>query len=401
VNIALPLRTGLLALCTAGFTFTQVAFAIDPIKIGVIVSPSAEMDQHMRDGLDVALKVINEPGGALGRPFELVFQDIRGAPDQAGAAVDKLVRQDKAAAIIGGQQAASALAAVEAAHRHKIPYVANARSQAIGDKLYPEIFTIGLSSAQMASAIADNLKALGAKRVVAFTPNTDAGIELANQLAQQLNTSESGIQYAFETLDPAAGDFSAALQPHKGNPPDVVVQMLQPPAAYALLKQLRQHGIAPSAKTWLYDGAGLIEDPGFWQNVNEPGMLAFAQYHPKMTLPDLGRKIADAYKAKTGKEPTGAVLQAADSVLMIAEAIKTGGSSEPEAVTKALETLKWTGTRGKITFSAEKDDNKYHQWLDVPFVTFQITAVKQPIGETNLVQTPGQPLNVSAVQKPQ
>ncbi|MFL4982672.1 MAG: hypothetical protein ACJ8EN_03735, partial [Xanthobacteraceae bacterium] len=72
----------------------------------------------------------------------------------------------------------------------------------------------------------------------------------------------------------------------------------------------------------------------------------------------------------------------------------------PEAIAKALESLKWTGTRGKITFSAEKNDDKYHQWLDAPAVTFQITAVKQALGDTNLIQTPGQPFDAARVEKP-
>jgi branched-chain amino acid transport system substrate-binding protein len=393
-------RASLVALCTG--LFVHAAWAIDPIKIGATVtqSPPGASAEQVRDGLEIALKIINDAGGALGRPFELVFQDT--PPDKAGATVDKLITQNKVTAIVGEHHSASALAGLEVAHRYKIPYITGARSRAIGEKLYPEIFNPGMSNLQIAAAIAETMKALGAKRVVAFTDNGDAGIELANLLAHQLNRPDVGIQYAFEPLDPAAKDFASVLQPHRGNPPDAIVQIMRPPAAYILINQLHQQGIAPTAKTWLYDASSLIEDPAFWQNVKADvrGMLVFGQYHPKMTLPDLGRKVADAYAAKTKKEPTGAVLQAADSLLMVAEAIRSGGSSEPEAVTKALESLKWTGTRGKIAFSSEKEDDKYHQWLDVPFVTVQITAAKQPLGATNLVQDPGQPLDLERVQKP-
>jgi len=119
-----------------------------------------------------------------------------------------------------------------------------------------------------------------------------------------------------------------------------------------------------------------------------------------MTLSDVGREVADAYRAKANQEPTTVVLQAADSLLMVAEAIKSGGSSDPEAVAKALENLKWTGTRGKITFSAQKEADQYHRWLDVPYVTFRISAARQPIGDTDLIQDPGQPLDASRIEKP-
>ncbi len=399
------LRACAVALGAGLFASLHPALAIDPIKVGVITASPRDADwqnQQRRDGLQIALKRINDAGGALGRPIELVFADVPGAPDTAGAAVDKLISQDKVAAVLGASDSAAALASVEVAHSHKVPYVAGTRSHAITAKFYPEIYNPTISNGRIAGAIAEAVKALGAKRVVAFTENNDAGIELANLLGHQLNSNELGIQYSFETLDPAAKDFTSALQPHKSSPPDAVIQLMRAPAAYALIDQLQRQGLAPSTKTWLYDGAGLPEDPGFREKAGDSvrGMLVLGAFHPKMNLPDLGRKVVEAYAAQGNREPTGIVLQAADSLLLVAEAIKSGGSSEPEAIAKALESLKWTGTRGKITFSAEKDEAKYHMWLDAPMVTYQITAAKQPIGETNLVQAPEQPFDPARVEKP-
>ena len=64
-----------------------------------------------------------------------------------------------------------------------------------------------------------------------------------------------------------------------------------PPPAYIVMNQLYEQGIAPSAKTWLYDSSGLADYPDFWQNVKEAGkyMLNFALYHPDMKLPGLMR----------------------------------------------------------------------------------------------------------------
>jgi branched-chain amino acid transport system substrate-binding protein len=398
------LCAGALALGAGLFASLHPAPAIDPIKVGVITMSARDPDwqnQQRRDGLQIALKLINDAGGALGRPIELVFADVPGAPDTAGAVVDKLISQDKVAAVLGASNSAAALASVEVAHSHKVPYVAGTRSHAITAKLYPEVYNPTISNGRIAGAIAEAMKALGAKRVVAFTENNDAGIELANLLGHQLNSNELGIQYSFETLDPAAKDFTSALQPHKASPPDAVIQLMRAPAAYGLIDQLQRNGLAPPAKTWLVDGAGLVEDPAFWQSAGDSarGMLVLGAYHPKMNLSDLGRKVAEAYGAQ-GNRMTGVVLQAADSLLLVAEAIKSGGSSEPEAIAKALESLKWTGTRGKITFSADKDEAKYHMWLDAPVVTYQITATKQPIGETNLVQAPEQPFDPARVEKP-
>jgi branched-chain amino acid transport system substrate-binding protein len=119
-----------------------------------------------------------------------------------------------------------------------------------------------------------------------------------------------------------------------------------------------------------------------------------------MEQPDLGKKIAEAYKAKTKNEPSRLLFQAADSLFVVTEAIKAANSTEPDAVIKAMENLKWSGTRGEVTFSTEKGGYKHHQWIDIPYVTFQVTEVKQAIKDTNLVQDPGKPLDVSRLAKP-
>jgi branched-chain amino acid transport system substrate-binding protein len=399
-------RTAVGVFLTGALVFANVAIAADPIKVGVTIaqSPPGSVSQgvQVKDGVEVAAKMVNDAGGVLGRQIELVFEDTQGIPEKARAAVEKLITRDKVVAVVGEHQSSAALAGMEVAHRYKIPYVnTNAWSDAVREKGYAEVFNPGNYNSRVAIAMADTVKALGAKRVLAFAENTDYGVGLAKILAEQIKERAPGIEYKFETLDRAGKDFLPALLPLRANPPDVVVEIMLPPAAYILINQLYEQGIAPSAKTWLYDASGIADYPDFWQNVSDAakGMLVFGLYHPKMTLPDLGKKVADAYTAKTKHQPNRLLFQAADSLFIVAEAVKAAGSTEPEAMVKALEGLKWTGTRGELTFSTEKSGFKYHQWLDVPYVTFQITAVKQPIADTKLVQDPGKPLDLSRIEK--
>jgi len=42
---------------------------------------------------------------------------------------------------------------------------------------------------------------------------------------------------------------------------------------------------------------------------------------------------------------------------------------------------------------------QYHQWLDIPYVTFQVTAVKQPVADMKLVQDPGKDIDCHALEK--
>lgn len=398
-------RAGLLALATG--LLTTAGFAADPIKIGITIaqSPPGSVSQgtQVKDGAEVAAKMINDAGGVLGRPVELVFEDTQGVPEKARAAVEKLITRDKVVAIAGEHQSSAALAGIEVAHRYHVPYFnTNAWSDAVREKGYAEVFNPGNFNSRVAIATAEAVKALGAKRVLAFPENTDYGVGLAKLIGDQIKEKAPGVEYKYETLDRAGKDFLPALLPLKANPPDLIVEIMLPPAAYILINQLSEQGIAPTAKTLIYDASGIADYPDFWQNVSDgaKNMLVFGLYHPKMQMPDLGKKVAQAYTAKTKFEPNRLLFQAADSVFLIAEAIKAANGTDPDAMIKALEGMKWTGARGDITFSTEKSGYKYHQWLDVPYVTFQITAVKQPIADTKLVQEPGQPLDVPKIERP-
>jgi len=400
------MRFGIFAF--AATLFAGQALAADPVKIGVTVaqSPPGSVSQgtQVKNAIEVATQIVNDAGGVLGRPIELVVEDTQGIPEKARAAAEKLITRDKVVAIIGEHQSSNVLAAMEVAHRLHVPYInTNGWTDAIREKGYVEVFNPANYNSRVAVAMADTFKALGAKRVVAFCENTDYGIGLAKLLGDQLKERTQGIDYKFETLDRASKDFLPALLPLKANPPDVVVEIMLPPAAYILLNQLYEQGIAPSPKTWLYDASGLADYPDFWQNVSDAAksMLVFGLYHPKMAAPALGKKIADEYKAKTKNDPSRLLFQAADSLFIVTEAIKSAKSAEPDAIIKAMEELKWTGTRGEVTFSKEKGGFKYHQWIDIPYVTFQVTAVKQNIADTKLVQDPGKPLDTSRLVKPQ
>ena len=176
---------------------------------------------------------------------------------------------------------------------------------------------------------------------------------------------------------------------------------MRPPAAYILMNQLYEQGVAPSAKTAFYDGAGIADYPDFWQNVKEAGkyMLAFGLYHPAMPMPALGKEVGDIYQKQAKTEPNRLIFQAADSVLLIARAIEQAKSTDGAAIIKALQGIQFEGVRGKFSFSQEAG-YKYQQWVDIPYVTYQLTEVNQPVSKTTLIQVPGQPLQIDKVLKP-
>jgi branched-chain amino acid transport system substrate-binding protein len=382
------------------------AAAQEPIAIGISIaqSPPGSVVQgvQVKDGVEIMKDMINAKGGVLGRPLKLVYEDNQGVPEKGRAATEKLITSDKVVAVTGGHQSSVCLAEIEVAHRYQVPYInTNCWSDDVRKKGYPEVFNPSNYNSRVALAMAETIAALGVKSVVAFAENTDYGIGQAKALGDYLKQKAPQTQFKYETLDRAAKDFTPAVLALRANPPDMVATMMLPPAAYILMNQLYEQGVAPSARTWFYDGAGIADYPDFWQNVKDAGkyMVSFGLYHPQMTVPPIGKEVAAEYTKRTKNEPNRLIFQSADSLLLIAEAIKQAKSTDPKAITKALQTIKYSGVRGPFQFSKEAGYS-FQQWVDIPYVNFQLTDVNQPVSKSNLIQGPGQPLTVGKLQRP-
>jgi ABC-type branched-subunit amino acid transport system substrate-binding protein len=396
-------RTFLLGLLSA--FVVAPALAQEPIAIGISLaqSPPGSVVQgtQVKDGVEIVKDMVNAKGGVLGRPIKLIYEDNQGIPEKGRAATEKLITRDKVVAITGGHQSSVCLAEIEVAHRYEVPYVnTNCWSDDVRKKGYAEVFNPSNYNTRVSMAMAETIAAMGVKRIVAFAENTDYGIGQAKLLAEFIKQKAPQAQYKYETMDRAGKDFTPAVLALRADPPDMVINVMLPPAAYILMNQLYEQGVAPSAKTWSYDGAGLADYPDFWQNVKDAGkyMVSFGLYHPQMTVPKIGLDVAAEYTKRTKSEPNRLIFQSADSLLLIVDAIRQAKSADPKAITKALQGIKFSGVRGPLTFSSEPG-YKFQQWVDIPYVNYQLTEVNQPISKSNLIQGPGQPLAVSKLQK--
>jgi ABC-type branched-subunit amino acid transport system substrate-binding protein len=395
-----------IALAASATALAAASYAAEPIVIGVSIaqSPPGSVVQgtQVKDGVEIVVRMLNDKGGVLGRPLKVVYEDNQGIPEKGRAATEKLITRDKVVAVTGGHQSSVCLAEIEVAHRYKTPYVnTNCWSDDVRTKGYPEVFNPGNYNTRVSSAMAETIAALKVRNVVAFAENTDYGIGQAKLLGEFLKKLAPQTQYKYVALDRAGKDFTPAVLPLRASAPDLVVNVMLPPAAYILMNQLYEQGVAPSAKTAFYDGAGIADYPDFWQNVKDAGkyMLAFGLYHPAMPMPALGKEIGEIYQKQAKTEPNRLIFQAADSVLLIARAIEQAKSTDGAAIVKTLQGMQFEGARGKFSFSQEAG-YKYQQWVDIPYVTYQLTEVNQPVSKTTLIQVPGQPLQIDKVLKP-
>lgn len=102
------------------------AFAADTIKIGLVAAlsgQSAKSGQAITRGLTIAIDEINEKGGVLGKPLELVSRDDESNPGKGLVAARELVQREGVAALIGGLDTPVSFAIVPFANQSKVPFV--------------------------------------------------------------------------------------------------------------------------------------------------------------------------------------------------------------------------------------------------------------------------------------
>jgi branched-chain amino acid transport system substrate-binding protein len=383
------------------------AQAQEPIKVGVTVtqSPPGSVIQgtEVLRGLEITRDLFNDEGGVLERPFELVVEDTQGIPERGRAAVEKLISVDHVVALTGEHQSSVCLAEIGLAARENVPFInTNCWSDDIRKEGHPQVFSPNMYNSRVATAMSEVIDGLGVDSVFALAENTDWGIGQAEALGQLLEESGAEVDYQYELLDREARDFTPVIQGVRGEDPAMVALIMLPPAAYVVMNQLNEQGVIPSEDTWLFEGGGLFSYPDFWENVGDAALygIYFDLYHTDMALSPFGQAVREAYMERHGGTPSRLVFQAADSLLLIKEAIKNAGSTEADAMIEWLQQAEVQGTRGMITFNDEPGI-LFQQWVETPYVTYQVTAPDQTLEETTLISGPEMGVQVDQLRQPE
>lgn len=157
----------LLVIAGAAVCSPQAARALDrlpPLRVGLIAplsGSSADFGNSMRFGAELAVKEINEYGGLLGRPLELVIRDDAGRPETGRQGAEDLVLKEKVDFTLGFCNTGVALAALEVFQRARhVLMVPCAQGSAV-TAAYPAkdsfIFRLGVSDRMNAEFLASEI----------------------------------------------------------------------------------------------------------------------------------------------------------------------------------------------------------------------------------------------------
>lgn len=375
----------MVVMVAAGIVWMGGAFAADSVKVGVVgprTGPAAATGKAFEEGIALALDVINTQwGGVLGKKLEVVFEDTAGDPEKAASGLEKLITRDKVVMAVGESHSSAALAEIDVANRHKVPFViAEAWHDDITGKGYKYVFRAGpCNSGVVNDNILGFVKDYGFKRVAIVAENTDWGMGIG-KLAQN-GLERAGTPFFSVITERKSQDHYTELNKIKKFNPDLVLAFVYGFGVHYFIAQANEVGIHPQ-KALILEGAGPPSLwPEFWQTVGEAGNLELfiTRMHPAVQFTEVAKQYRGAYQKKFGKDPTDYKSRSCFDVLLIAaDAIRRAGSTDADKLVAALEKTNLTVGSGTVRFDLTPGSYRYHQWQP-PMLVIQWQDRKQVV----------------------
>lgn len=347
------------ALMGAAVSLPAIAADQGPIFIGgalCLTGIQAPLDNPGLKGAELAVDVLNEEGGLLGRKVKFVNLDGKSDPVTVGNDARQLINEGAKLMVapcdfdMGGpaNRAAQAAGIVGISTCGSSPLHG---SITLGDKQ----FTLSMWNTTMGSAAALYAYDQGYRNAYVIT---DTFISYTKTLSEYFIKyfQQLGGHIIYEDkYTQGAGDFSAQLARMKrkieaGEKPDVIFISSYMPDLAMIIKTIRSANIdMPIGGGDSYDDSGLFDALG-----KKFGNSIFFVTHSWMApgvRPGM-TSFLEKYKAKYGEAPdTSFVATGWDTIMVMAEAVKYAGSTNGDAVAKALESHTYHLLTGDLTWS--------------------------------------------------
>jgi branched-chain amino acid transport system substrate-binding protein len=354
-----PMRSRTKSLMLAGLAVSLLvggAAAQDSIKIGVtqpLTGAFAASGNYVAQGAKIAEEEINKAGGVLGNKLQLIIEDNKSNPTEAVATAEKLINSDKVPVLMGAWSSTLTLAVMPKLEEYKVPMLVETSSSGkITTSGNPFVFRISPTSEMEAKAFVPLFKKLEIKKADFLATNNDFGLGASKEFSQA--AKDNGVAVGvMETMDPKATDFSAQLAKIKASGADTLFVTTAVEQITLILKQAKDQQLSQRIIT-----TGGSNSPD--QLIAQAGDAANGSYHlvfftpwfpEAVKNPEIAKKFVAIWNEK--KHNVGGLTEGFrgwDGVHVIAEAIKTAGKAEPEAIRKALWEVKVKGINGDISF---------------------------------------------------
>ncbi len=204
----------LLAMVLGPFGVIANAQEGEPIKIGLqgpMTGDYAYEGQGFVKAVQLLVDQVNEEGGLLGRPVELVIEDDAGDPTQSALVADRLIDAG-VVAVIGAYNSTATEPASEIYNENNILHITpSSTATRLTEKGFEQFFRVCfLDDRQALFAVMAMQDVLGAQKIGILHDNSTYAKGLADWT--QVYAEEAGLEVAFfDAINPDDQDFTPIL----------------------------------------------------------------------------------------------------------------------------------------------------------------------------------------------
>lgn len=329
------------------------AQAQDPIKIGDLNSYTRlpAFSLPYKKGWELALDEINEQGGVMGRPLEVISRDDGGKPGDAVTAANELVSREDVKVLIGTLLSHVGLAVSDFAKQKQILFLAaEPLSDAIAwQKGNRYTFRLRPGTYVQAAMLAEEAAKLPAKRWATIAPNYEYGQSAVAAFKALLKAKRPDVEFVEEQW-PALFkiDAGATAQALALSEPDAIfnvtfggdlVKFVREGSLRGLFEDREVVSLLTGEPEWMAPlkdevPEGWIVTGYPWQDFSSPAHDSFRK----------------AYEERFGEPPRMGSVVGYVTLYSIAAAMEEAGSTETDALIQALRGLEIDTPFGPIVY---------------------------------------------------
>jgi len=339
-----------MAVCVAALGMAGALEAADKIKIGFnapLTGFAASDGKSSSEGAKLAVEQINAAGGINGKMLELVIYDDQAKPAQSIPIASKLIGQDKVVIGVSGSYSGPTRSAAGVYQEAKIPYISayaiHPDITRAGDYVFRTSF-LGEVQGRGGAKLIGNV--IGKKRVVMITLQNDFGKSLAAGFKEAAGNYGIKIvnEYQYSIKDRQFGPIVAKV---KADKPDAIYASGYYFTAGPLVSQLRAAGITvPIIGQEGYDSQKFIEIAG----KAAEGVIITTSLDRDSDVPET-KDFIEAFEKKAGFKVDMVAASAHTAIMVVADALKRAGTSDPKALRDAIAKTDLKVSTGTIKFN--------------------------------------------------
>ena len=231
--------------CTAMLTWAAPTPAADTVKIGTflaVTGPASFLGDPELKTLQLYVDEINQQGGLLGKPVELIHYDTGGNAKEAVNFFKRLVKKDKVDIILGGSSSGESLAVMPLAEEEQIPFISMAGAVKIIEPVQKWTFKTPHTDRMAAAKIYEDMKRRGITKVALITG--DGGFDKSGREECLKLAPEYGIEIvADESYGNKDTDMTAQLTKIRNSGAQAILNFGFGTGPAIVTKNVRQLGI--------------------------------------------------------------------------------------------------------------------------------------------------------------